>query len=91
MAHKPDCLTMSVIALLKVGRHFRVNGLKVIIGRNERENQILKSLVTAEMDVLEPIEVKGPVCLVEGHDQDTIGQAPQCWQGIPTEGGSRSK
>ncbi len=36
-------LTQEVVLMLKVGRHFRVsNRLKVLIGRNERENNFLK-------------------------------------------------
>ncbi len=71
----PDRLTMRDIAILKVGRHFRVNGYKVIIGRNQRENEVLKSLLNDEMDLLEPLEVKGPACLVEGHEQETLREA----------------
>jgi tRNA-specific 2-thiouridylase len=75
IVHHPDRLTMGDVALLKVGRHFRVNGHKVIIGRNERENHLLKALTNAEMDVLEPLEVQGPVCLVEGHNKETVTEA----------------
>ncbi|HEY3420280.1 MAG TPA: hypothetical protein VGK23_06980 [Methanomassiliicoccales archaeon] len=75
MVHHPDRLTMRDIFLLKTGRHFRVDGNKVIIGRNERENHTLKDLANEDMDVLEPIDVNGPVCLVEGHDRGTIDKA----------------
>ena len=75
LVHHPERLTMRDIAILKVGRHFRVNGHKVIIGRNEIENQMLKTLANGEMDMLEPVEVKGPVCLVEGHDKETATEA----------------
>ncbi len=70
LLHHPGRLTMEDVALLKVGRHFRVHGHKVIIGRNERENLLLKALANEEMDVLEPVDIQGPVCLVEGHHED---------------------
>jgi tRNA-specific 2-thiouridylase len=66
---------MRDIAILKVGRHFRVNGRKVIIGRNERENELLKGFLNQEMELLEPMEVKGPSCLVEGHDPEMLNEA----------------
>jgi tRNA-uridine 2-sulfurtransferase len=75
LGRDPDRLTMRDIAILKVGRHFRVNGHKVIIGRNERENKLLEGFVNEEMDLLEPLEVKGPSCLVEGHDPETMKEA----------------
>ena len=75
LVHDPDRLTMRDIAILKVGRHFRVNGRKVIIGRNERENELLKGFLNQEMELLEPMEVKGPSCLVEGHDPETLNEA----------------
>jgi tRNA U34 2-thiouridine synthase MnmA/TrmU len=75
LLHHPDRLTMEDVSLLKVGRHFRVHGHKVIIGRNERENHLLKALANEEMDVLEPVDIQGPVCLVEGHHKETITEA----------------
>jgi tRNA-specific 2-thiouridylase len=75
LAHDPDRLTMRDVALLKLGRHFRVNGHKVVIGRNEKENKLLKGFLDQETELLEPIDVKGPSCLVEGHDPETLREA----------------
>ncbi len=53
--------------LLKVGRHFRIDGTKVIIGRNKEENE--KLLAIAERNNLAPMEVVGyvgPVSLLVG-------------------------
>lgn len=75
LVHDPDRLTMRDVALLKLGRHFRVNGHKVVIGRNEKENNLLKGFLDPGTDLLEPVEVKGPCCLVEGHDPDTLKEA----------------
>jgi tRNA-uridine 2-sulfurtransferase len=75
LVHDSDRLTMRDVAILKVGRHFRVNGHKVIIGRNERENKLLNSFLDGETELLEPVDVKGPSCLVEGHDPETLKEA----------------
>jgi tRNA-specific 2-thiouridylase len=37
-------LTLPLIELLKLGRHSRVEGQKVVVGRNEKENEKLKKL-----------------------------------------------
>ena len=51
-------------ALLKVGRHFRFNGSKVIVGRDERENEKLKALAGPADMLVEPVEFPGPVAVV---------------------------
>jgi tRNA-specific 2-thiouridylase len=70
--HNPDRLIPRDVALLKAGRHFRVRGRKVIIGRNETENERLRDLAGEEHVVLEPTEVPGPVCLAEGDDSEFL-------------------
>lgn len=54
------------IELLKVGRHFRIEGRKVIIGRNKDENQFLRDWAEANDTVLSAEHVPGPVALVCG-------------------------
>jgi len=62
----PDDCTLHDFLLLKVGRHLRVSpDLKVIVGRDEFENQYLDSIAGA-MTRLEAIEVMGPVALADG-------------------------
>ena len=62
---KPD-FTLKDVELLKIGRHFRLpSGAKVIIGRNERENNKLLKLDADSMIHLEPQNVPGPVVLLE--------------------------
>jgi tRNA-specific 2-thiouridylase len=62
----PDDCTLRDFLLLKVGRHLRVSpDLKVIVGRDESENQYLDS-VAGEMTRLETIDVMGPVVFAEG-------------------------
>ncbi|MEJ2368243.1 MAG: 7-cyano-7-deazaguanine synthase [Acidobacteriota bacterium] len=64
MKHKGEQrMDWTDVALLKVGRHFRIHeGLKLIVGRNERENQFLERF-TAGRVVFEPIDVKGPIAV----------------------------
>lgn len=60
------------IELLKLGRHFRYNKNKIVVGRNEQENKLLMRL--AENDIM--LEVKdfpGPITLLQGKtDKQTI-------------------
>jgi len=72
LEHNPDRLNSMDVALLKVGRHFRVNGSKVIIGRDKGENDRLRMLAGSEHTILEPISTPGPVCLCESDDQDML-------------------
>ncbi|MFH1904396.1 MAG: tRNA 4-thiouridine(8) synthase ThiI [bacterium] len=70
MKFKPDFM-LKDIELLKIGRHFRLpSGIKVIIGRNERENNKLLKLAVDKMIHLEPQNVPGPVVLVEPNTND---------------------
>lgn len=55
------------IRLLTVGRHFRLDsGVKVIVGRNKKENGILLSLVTNGHSLFSPSGFSGPVALLDG-------------------------
>ncbi len=55
------------IELLKLGRHFRIDRTtKIIVGRNKKENQMLKDLYRKEDVLLEPKEIPGPVVLLTG-------------------------
>jgi predicted ribosome quality control (RQC) complex YloA/Tae2 family protein len=54
------------IELLKLGRHFRLSGIKVIVGRNEQENQVLKDLASEDDVVLSAEHVPGPIVLMCG-------------------------
>jgi tRNA U34 2-thiouridine synthase MnmA/TrmU len=55
------------LELLKLGRHFRLTAdTKLIVGRNQTENQAIQSLSGEEDTVLKPISVPGPTVLVLG-------------------------
>lgn len=65
MAH--GGLTMRGAGLLRVGRHFRLpGGSKLVIGRNQGENQALASMAGAEDTVLVTEDCPGPTGLVVG-------------------------
>ncbi|MFO7652184.1 MAG: tRNA 4-thiouridine(8) synthase ThiI [bacterium] len=57
-------LTLELAALLRHGRHFRLDsGARVVVGRNEGENAEIEKLAR-ETDVLcRPVDVMGPVVL----------------------------
>ena len=72
LAHeKPELEDM---IFLRMGRHFRLNGAKAIVGRNEKENNVLSAL--AERRGFPRLEVKGymgPISVVMGDtDAKTI-------------------
>ncbi|MCK4400952.1 tRNA 4-thiouridine(8) synthase ThiI [bacterium] len=80
MKFKPDFM-LKDIELLKIGRHFRLpSGTKVIIGRNEQENNKLLNLAGDGMIRLEPQDVPGPVVLIEAeaNDEDIRTAAMLC-------------
>jgi len=53
------------IERLKVGRHFRLDErTKLIVGRNERDNEWLAAQARADDLVLSPVEVPGPTALL---------------------------
>lgn len=60
-----DELTVENIELLKIGRHLRISErCKVILGRNERENEILFEMKKGVL--IYPKDMKGPVTLLLG-------------------------
>jgi len=62
-----DALTLNDAHLIKVGRHYRLDGrTKVIIGRNERENGVIETFA-AKGDYLLYVEgMPGPTALLRG-------------------------
>ncbi len=69
-------LCLSEVRLLKVGRHFRLSaGCKLVVGRNQQENESLEGLA-GERDYIfrPPDEVAGPVALGRGTFDDGLIQ-----------------
>ncbi|MBI5599230.1 MAG: 7-cyano-7-deazaguanine synthase [Deltaproteobacteria bacterium] len=64
--HKND-ITTKDLHTLKIGRHFRHNGVKLVVSRNESENAKLKLMAQPGDAVLEPIDFSGPVAVVAGN------------------------
>jgi len=59
--------TMRDVALLKIGRHFRLNRrTKLILGRNQEENDRLSSFHEPSSLLLSPVDFKGPRGLLIG-------------------------
>ena len=57
---------MQDVALLRVGRHFRLGKNKIIVGRNEAENKFLTSNKMRGDFYFELSEVVGPTTLLQG-------------------------
>jgi tRNA U34 2-thiouridine synthase MnmA/TrmU len=69
--NNPD-FTMKDVVLLKTGRHFRLGAnTKLILGRNENENENLKTFHIAPSTLLTPSDFKGPTGLLLGSSSDT--------------------
>lgn len=63
--HDPDC-TMEAVRLLKTGRHFRLpNGAKVVVGRNQDENDAIERNAQSGDTLLVPRLVPGPSVLCQ--------------------------
>ena len=86
--------SLDQIYLLKLGRHFRLSKeLKLIVGRDERENNmLLSSAEELSIPYLMPLDVKGPLALAVGRDmRDNIYSlmaeivAAHCREGIAKE------
>jgi hypothetical protein len=63
--HRKRC-SMADIALLKVGRHFRLGENKIIVGRNEAENKILTIKKARNDYYFEVPDVGSPVTVLQG-------------------------
>jgi len=67
LAHNPD-FVLNDILLLQVARHFRLNEkLKLMVGRNEKENQTISNLARPDDVLLETADYIGPVALLRGN------------------------
>ncbi|MFX1496334.1 MAG: hypothetical protein ACFFBH_02295 [Promethearchaeota archaeon] len=69
-------LAMPEINFLKYGRHIRYKNSKIIIGRNEFENNMLTQIKNSKDLMMEAKEVPGPTTIIQGkYDNDTINFA----------------
>jgi len=66
MKHNPDFIVQD-IKLLKVGRHFRLSpSNKLIVGRDEKENEKLLALAEEGDLHIRPVNVPGPIGIGKG-------------------------
>lgn len=65
------------IMLLKIGRHFRLkNGVKIIVGRNEKDNIQLENMHSEGEYLLQVEIIPGPVVLLKSNcDKETLKMA----------------
>ena len=64
-------LTKENVALLKLGRHFRLRkGVKLVVGRNKEENEELRKLFKRGDFLLEAYSHKGPSAILRGGASD---------------------
>jgi len=59
-------VSMADIALLRVGRHFRLGKNKIIVGRNEAENKFLAAQKTPSEYYFELPDIVGPITILQG-------------------------
>jgi len=57
-------LSWENVKLLKIGRHFRLNGCKLIVGRNREENRRLRELAKPEDYLLTVSNIPSPTALL---------------------------
>lgn len=59
-------VSMADVALLRVGRHFRVGKNKIVVGRNEEENKFLTARKTKSEFFFELVDIVGPITILQG-------------------------
>jgi tRNA-uridine 2-sulfurtransferase len=76
MVHVPN-FSLNDVHLLKMGRHFRLSpGVKLVVGRNEEENQKIQTFAQGEDILLKVSNFPGPLSLLRGKlDQENIERA----------------
>lgn len=66
MVNDPQ-FSLNDVHLLKMGRHFRFsNGVKLVVGRNEEENQKIQTFAQGEDILLKVSSFPGPLSLLRG-------------------------
>jgi tRNA U34 2-thiouridine synthase MnmA/TrmU len=71
MAHNLD-FSLNDVHLLKIGRHFRLSPkVKVVVGRNEEDNQKIETFSQAGDVLLKTVGYPGPVSLLRGEADGT--------------------
>jgi len=76
MVNHPD-FSLNDVHLLKMGRHFRFSpGVKLVVGRNEEENQKIQTFAQQEDILFKVSNLPGPLSLLRGRpDEEDIERA----------------
>jgi len=62
------------IELLKLGRHFWQDKIKIVVGRNKEENEKIKALAKRKDILIEMENYPGPLTLVRGYSPKKLSQ-----------------
>jgi len=62
-----DELNVPNIKLLKAGRHFRINGAKIVIGRDKEDNEKMLALAKEGDTIVKTKTIAGPITLIRGN------------------------
>lgn len=57
---------MTEIGLLRLGRHFRLQGKRFVFGRNKEENDYLEEFLAPPYRLIQPKDFRGPSGIVKG-------------------------
>jgi len=69
-------VSLDDIRLLTVGRHFKLeSGLRIVLGRDQKENEVLAGIATHGFHLFIPHDFPGPVALLSGTPTAEIKQA----------------
>ncbi len=75
LRRNPGC-SLEDVSLLRMGRHFTIDGNMLVLGRNQEENEYLESHCRPSYSLLRPIGFKGPSGMMKGEpDERTITTA----------------
>src|SRR5512136_535098 len=70
MVNHPD-FSLNDVHLLKMGRHFRFShGVKLVVGRNEEENQKIQTFAQQEDILLKVSNLPGPLSVLRGRPEE---------------------
>jgi len=88
LSARPEVETRE-LELLKTGRHFRIGPhTKLVVGRNQRENEIIQGLAGDQDTLLKSISVPGPTVLLCGESSaEAIDMAAAVTTGYSDTGG----
>jgi len=68
-------VTPDDVRLLTVGRHYRLDaGIKIVVGRDNKENNLLMSMAAHGFHLFTPHNFSGPVALLNGNPTQDIKQ-----------------